>query len=193
MTLAGALSARWHLRSQVLAVRLHGKCPHGADFSVPQDWIAAYATFVREKAAALRPLGDSVRGCDLAAQPYEFRMLPLSADGTTVTGMISLEDCGALSLLERSRAGKVRPRQTRAQGGTRPPHARHIRSFVRAARGPTSDATSSPLKAPPALVVRYDTIALPVGVNSARPACPIKGGGDRGLCGTSHHRLFAWQ
>ena len=35
-------------------------------------------------------------------------MLPLSADGTTVSTMISVEDYGALSLLERERVGKVR-------------------------------------------------------------------------------------
>jgi hypothetical protein len=35
-------------------------------------------------------------------------MLPLSADGTTVTGMISVEDYGALTLLERGRMAKVR-------------------------------------------------------------------------------------
>ena len=35
-------------------------------------------------------------------------MLPLSADGTTVTGMLSLEDYGALSPLERTRLEKVK-------------------------------------------------------------------------------------
>jgi hypothetical protein len=44
-------------------------------------------------------------------QPYEFCMLPLSADGATVTGMISLEDYGALSILERGRVGKVRTKK----------------------------------------------------------------------------------
>jgi hypothetical protein len=38
-------------------------------------------------------------------------MLPLSADGTTVTGMLSLEDYGVLSLLERTRVGKVKAKK----------------------------------------------------------------------------------
>jgi hypothetical protein len=40
-------------------------------------------------------------------------MLPLSADGTTVSGMISIEDYGALSPLERGRVGKVRTKPPR--------------------------------------------------------------------------------
>lgn len=85
-----------------------GKWLHEVDFGEPQDWIAVYEVFVREK----RPLfghseilfEDNVR----PPQRYEFCMLPLSADGATVTGMLSLEDYGALSALDRGRVGKVR-------------------------------------------------------------------------------------
>ena len=85
-----------------------GKWLHEVDFGEPQDWIALYEIIVREKRPLFDrseiPFEDDVR----PPQPYEFCMLPLSADGTTVTGMISVEDYGALSPLERERVGKVR-------------------------------------------------------------------------------------
>jgi hypothetical protein len=87
-----------------------GKWLHEVDFGEPQDWIAIYEVFVREKRPLFDhseiPFEDKVR----LPQPYEFCMLPLSADGVTVTGMLSLEDYGALSLLDRGRVGKVRTR-----------------------------------------------------------------------------------
>lgn len=85
-----------------------GKWLHEVDFSEPQDWIGLYAIMVREKRPLFDrseiPFVDAVR----PPQPYEFCMLPLSADGATATGMISIEDYGALSMLERGRVGKVR-------------------------------------------------------------------------------------
>jgi hypothetical protein len=85
-----------------------GKWLHEVDFGEPQDWIAVYEVFVREK----RPLfGHSEILFEANVRPpqrYEFCMLPLSADGATVTGMLSLEDYGALSALDRGRVGKVR-------------------------------------------------------------------------------------
>jgi hypothetical protein len=85
-----------------------GKWLHEVDFGEPHDWIAVYEVFVREKRPLFGhseiPFEDNVR----PPQPYEFCMLPLSADGATVTGMLSLEDYGALSLLDRGRVGKVR-------------------------------------------------------------------------------------
>jgi hypothetical protein len=90
-----------------------GKWLHEVDFGEPQDWIALYEIMVREKRPLFDrseiPFEDDVR----PPQPYEFCMLPLSADGATVTGMISLENYGALSPLERGRVGKVR---------AKPPH-----------------------------------------------------------------------
>jgi len=87
-----------------------GKWLHEVDFGEPHDWIALYEVFVREK----RPLfGHSeipFEGNVRPPQPYEFCMLPLSADGATVTGMLSLEDYGALSAFDRGRVGKVRTR-----------------------------------------------------------------------------------
>lgn len=85
-----------------------GKWLHEVDFGEPQDWIGLYAIMVREKRPLFDrseiPFVDAVR----PPQPYEFCMLPLSADGATATGMISIEDYGALSMLERGRVGKVR-------------------------------------------------------------------------------------
>ena len=85
-----------------------GKWLHEVDFGEPHDWIALYEVFVREKRPLFGhseiPFEDDVR----PPQPYEFCMLPLSADAATVTGMLSLEDYGALSLLDRGRVGKVR-------------------------------------------------------------------------------------
>lgn len=85
-----------------------GKWLHEVDFGEPQDWIAVYEVFVREK----RPLfGHSEILFEANVRPpqrYEFCMLPLSVDGTTVTGMLSLEDYGTLSALDRGRVGKVR-------------------------------------------------------------------------------------
>ena len=87
-----------------------GKWLHEIDFGEPQDWIAIYEIFVKEK----RPLfGRSAIPFEDRARPpvpYEFCMLPLSADGVTVTGMISIEDYAPLSLLDREQIGKVRPR-----------------------------------------------------------------------------------
>ena len=89
-----------------------GKWLHEVDFGEPQDWMALYEVFVREK----RPLFDRseipFEGNRRPPQPYEFCMLPLSADGTTVTGMLSLEDYGALSILERQRVGKVKAKNS---------------------------------------------------------------------------------
>ena len=85
-----------------------GKWLHEVDFGEPQDWIGLYEIFVREKRPLFDrseiPFEDEIR----PPQPYEFCMLPLSADGTTVTGMISLEDYGVLTPLERERVEKVR-------------------------------------------------------------------------------------
>lgn len=85
-----------------------GKWLHEVDFGEPQDWIVVYEVFVQEK----RPLfGHSEILFENNVRPpqrYEFCMLPLSADGATVTGMLSLEDYGALSALDRGRVGKVR-------------------------------------------------------------------------------------
>lgn len=91
-----------------------GKWLHEVDFGEPQDWIGLYEIFVRTKRPLFDrseiPFEDGVR----PPQPYEFCMLPLSADGTTVTGMISLEDYGALSILERGRVEKVKTKPPRA-------------------------------------------------------------------------------
>ena len=88
-----------------------GKWLHEVDFGEPHDWIAIYEVFVREKRPLFGhseiPFEDNVR----PPQPYEFCMLPLSADGAAVTHMLSLEDYGALSLLDRGRVGKVRTRK----------------------------------------------------------------------------------
>ncbi|HUL09902.1 MAG TPA: PAS domain-containing protein [Candidatus Acidoferrum sp.] len=91
-----------------------GKWLHEVEFGEPKDWIALYELFVREKRPLFDrseiPFEDAIR----PPQPYEFCMLPLSADGATVTGMISLEDYGVLSLLERTRVGKVKTKPPRA-------------------------------------------------------------------------------
>jgi len=91
-----------------------GKWLHEIDFGEPQDWIGLYEIFVRAKRPLFDrsaiPFEDEVR----PPQPYEFCMLPLSADGATVTGMISLEDYGVLSPLERGRVGKVKTKPPRA-------------------------------------------------------------------------------
>ena len=88
-----------------------GKWLHEVDFGEPQDWIGLYEVFVREKRPLFDrseiPFEDRVR----PPQPYEFCMLPLSADGTTVTGMLSLEDYGVVSLLDRQRVGKVKTKK----------------------------------------------------------------------------------
>src|SRR5262245_10781707 len=87
-----------------------GKWLHEVDFGEPQDWIALYEVFVKEK----RPLFDRsaipFEDRQRPPVPYEFCMLPFSADGATVTGMISLEDYAPLSRLEREQVDKVRPR-----------------------------------------------------------------------------------
>jgi hypothetical protein len=85
-----------------------GKWLHEIDFGEPQDWLGLYEVLVREKRPLFDrseiPFEDGLR----PPLPYAFYMLPLSADGTTVTGMISVEDYGALTLLERGRMAKVR-------------------------------------------------------------------------------------
>ena len=87
---------------------------HEVDFGEPKDWIALYEIFVREKRPLFDhseiPFEDPMR----PPQRYDFCMLPLSADGTLVTGMLSLEDYGPLSPLERGRLEQVRPKPPRA-------------------------------------------------------------------------------
>jgi hypothetical protein len=106
------LRVRYRLVGTAVAERARfdftGTWLHEVDFREPKDWIALYEIFVREKRPLFDrseiPYEDPVR----PPQPYEFCMLPLSADGATVTHMLSLEDYGALSLLDRGRVGKVR-------------------------------------------------------------------------------------
>lgn len=85
-----------------------GKWLHEIDFGEPRDWIGLYEVLVQEKRPMFDrseiPFEDVVR----SPLPYEFCMLPLSADGATVTGMISLEDYAPLSPHQRDRMEKVR-------------------------------------------------------------------------------------
>lgn len=91
-----------------------GKWLHEIDFGEPQDWIGLYEAMVREKRPLFDrseiPFEDKMR----TPLPYEFCMLPLSADGTTVTGMISLEDYAPSSEFHRGRMEKVRTKAERA-------------------------------------------------------------------------------
>ena len=112
------LRVRYRLVGTAVAERARfdftGTWLHEVDFREPKDWIALYEIFVREKRPLFDhseiPFEDPVR----PPQPYEFCMLPLSADGTTVTGMLSLEDYGSLSPVQRERLEKVRARGPRA-------------------------------------------------------------------------------
>jgi len=111
------LRVRYRLVGTAVAERARfdftGTWLHEVEFGEPKDWIALYEIFVREK----RPLFDRseipFEDPERPPQPYEFCMLPLSADGTIVTGMLSLEDYGVLSPLERTRLEKVRAKTPR--------------------------------------------------------------------------------
>jgi len=89
-----------------------GRWLHEIDFGESQDWLALYEVFVREKRPLFDhsaiPFEDRLR----PPAPYEFCMLPLSADGMTVNAMVSLEDYAPLSLLERTQVDKVRARDS---------------------------------------------------------------------------------
>src|SRR5215468_12784933 len=112
------LRVRYRLVGTAVAERARfdftGTWLHEVEFGEPKDWIALYEIFVREKRPLFDwseiPFEDPVR----PPRPYEFCMLPLSADGTTVTGMLSLEDYGSLSPVQRERLEKVRARGPRA-------------------------------------------------------------------------------